>query len=73
MAAGLKVDVKLETVAGDDAPWRVQHIDMAWCSLRIERPLHQKRSDMMARTKPGHAVTLDEAQPQVGAPACLCL
>jgi len=73
MAAGLEVDIKFEAVAGDDAPWRVQHIDMAWRTLRIERPLHQKRSDMTPRTKAGHVIALDEAQLQVGAPARVCL
>lgn len=73
MATRLQVNVQFQAVAGDDAAWRVQDIDMARRTFRIERPLHQKRSEMLPRTKAGHAVTLDKAQLQVSTPACIVL
>ncbi|MNH25357.1 hypothetical protein D3C79_853460 [compost metagenome] len=49
----------------------MQHIDVARRTFRVERPLHQKRAEMAARTKTSHASTLDKAQLQVCAPACI--
>ncbi|GLO07255.1 hypothetical protein PPUJ20005_12230 [Pseudomonas putida] len=73
MAAGFQMDIQVKAVAGDDATRRVQYIDMARCTFRVERPLHQKRSEMPTRTKAGHIVAPDKAQLQVGAPACIVL
>ncbi|MNT22304.1 hypothetical protein D3C72_1576850 [compost metagenome] len=73
VAARLQLDIQLQAVAGDDPTGWVQHVDVARCTFRIERSLHQKRSEMPPRTKAGHLVAPDKAQLQVSAPAGIVL